>query len=116
MKLNGIFERAVRLCGIGEEYLKGNDLADLKTRALSAINATLFDLCGAEEHDSLAQEAAVAPGIADAAVYGTAMFLSLAYGDTDKSSLFSSVYNAKRAAAKSAVSSVNDVIPGPEAQ
>lgn len=115
MKLNTIFERAVRLCGIAEDYLKENDLLSLKVRALSALNTTLFDLCGEEEHLTLSEEADITPAVADAAVYGLAMFLSLSYGDTDKSSLFSGVYNAKRAAAKSDTGRISDVLPQTEA-
>ena len=115
MKINSIFERAIRLCGIGEDYYKGNDLLNLKIRALSAINTTLFDLCGTEECHTLSEEADISPEAANAAVYGTAMFLSLAYGDTDKSELFSAVYNSKRTAVKSSVSGISDVLPKPEA-
>lgn len=115
MKLNSIFERAVRLCGISEEYLHGNDLLSLRVRALSAINSTLFDLCGAEEANTLSEDLDITPAVADAAVYGAAMFISLSHGDTDKSSLFSGVYNAKRAAVKAETGAVRDVLPETEA-
>lgn len=115
MKLNSIFERAVRLCGISEEYLHGNDLLSLRARALSAINTTLFDLCGEGAANALSEEADITPAVADAAVYGTAMFISLSHGDTDKSSLFSEIYNAKRAAVKAEVTAVRDLLPKTEA-
>lgn len=111
MKLENIFKQAVRLCGIGEEYLEENDLKDLRSRALTAINTVLFDLCEEAEHESIFEQAEIPPKAADAAVFGTAMFLSLAYGDTDKSSLFSKIYSDKRTAVKSQVSSVSDVLP-----
>lgn len=114
MKLESIFKRAALLCGIGEDYLEENDLKDLRSRALAAINAVLFDLCGEAEHQSISEPAAISPAEGDAAVYGTAMFLSLAYGDTDKSALFSKIYSDKRAAAKSGVSAVCDVLPKTE--
>ena len=56
-------------------------------------------------------ETDISEKIADAAVYGTAMFLSLAYGDTDKSSLFSDIYNQKRAAVKAGTGKISDVLP-----
>lgn len=115
MKLNDIFERAIRLCGVGEEFLAENDLKDLKARALEAINAVLFDLCGYSGAQELTETADITGTACDAAVYGAAMFLSLAYGDTDKSSLFSDIYNQKRASVKSNIGKVADVLPETEA-
>ena len=111
MKLNDIFKRAAQLSGISEDFLEENDLKDLQARALSAVNSVLFDLCSQEEHQSLFESADITPQSADAAVYGTAMFLSLAYGDTDKSSLFSKIYSDKRSSVKASVSAVKDVLP-----
>ena len=114
MKLENIFKRAALISGISEDYLEENDLKDLHSRALAAINTVLFDLCREAEHQSILEQAAISPDVCDAAVYGTAMFLSLAYGDTDKSALFSKIYSDKRAAAKSNVSAVCDVLPKTE--
>ncbi|MBO4693867.1 MAG: hypothetical protein J5659_05715 [Clostridia bacterium] len=115
MRASDIFKRAMRLCGISEEVLDENDLTDLHARALDAINTALFDLCGVEGVSSLSDLKDIPAKTADAVVYGTAMLLSLAYGDTDKSSLFSSVFNQKRAAIKSNISKIADVLPRTEA-
>ncbi len=111
MKLNDIFERAARLTGAGEEFLGENDIEAFRTRALNIINTVLFDLCEKEPYEGLMCETDIPERTADAAVYGTAMFLSLAYGDIDKSNLFSNVYNQKRAAVKSSVGQISDKLP-----
>lgn len=115
MKLINIFLRAAKLCGISENYLDNNDISDLQSRALTAINTTLFDLCGEPEHRLLSETADVSETCIDAAIYGTAMYLSLAFGDTDNASLFSKIYNSKRAAVKSSLSRIADVLPKTEA-
>lgn len=111
MKLNDIFKRAARLAGTGEEFLGENETEKFRARALDAINSVLFDLCEKEPYEGLMCDADITDKAADAAVYGTAMFLSLAYGDTDKSTLFSSIYNGKRAAVKSSIGEISDVLP-----
>ena len=115
MKLSSIFEHAARLCGMAEDYYKDNDSSELSARALTAINTTLFDLCEEKEHESLLDEISAEKQIIDAAKYGTAMYLSLAFGDTDKASFFSNIYSDKRAAVKSNTSRVKDLLPKTEA-
>ena len=115
MKLNSIFERAARLCGMAESYYKNNDSSDLSARALTAINATLFDLCEEGEHESLLDESLASDAVFDAAVYGTAMYLSLAFGDTDKASFFSKIYSDKRTNIKSSSAKIKDLLPKTEA-
>lgn len=112
MQPNDIFIRAARLCGTGEEFLSENELTDIRARALDAINATLFDLCEHPGIKKLTEQIEIPEKIADAAVYGTAMFLSLAFGDADKSTLFSEIYNQKRSAVKSSIGKITDVLPG----
>lgn len=111
MKLNSIFERAVRLCGINEKFVGNNDSTELRRRALAAINTVLFDLCGEPEHDSLSDEVNISDLAFDAAIYGTAMYLTLAFGDTDYSNFFSKIYSGKRAAFKSSLKRVADILP-----
>ena len=111
MKPNDIFSRAARLCGIGEEFLSENELTDVHARALDAINTVLFDLEGREPIESIGSQETVAEKTAEAAVYGGAMCLSLAFGDTNKSALFSDIYNQKRSAVKSNIASVVDALP-----
>lgn len=111
MKLNRIFENAARLCGIAEDFYKNNDSSELSARALTAINTTLFDLCGENEHDSLLDDFEASSPVLDAAIYGTAMYLSLAFGDTDKASFFSDIYNGKRSGIKSRSQKIKDLLP-----
>ncbi|MBO7519940.1 MAG: hypothetical protein J6T73_04095 [Clostridia bacterium] len=111
MKVSSIFERAARLCGFADGYLSENDSADISARALTAVNTVLFDLCEKEDCESLLDEISVPGAVADAAVYGTAMYLSLAFGDTDKATFFSKIYSDKRAAVKSSSSRVTDALP-----
>lgn len=115
MKLTNIFDRAARLCGFSDSYLKENDSADISERALTAVNAVLFDLCGTDDHESLLDEIILPRAVSDAAVYGTAMFLSLAFGDTEKAGFFSKIFNDKRMAAKSGSDRVSDALPETEA-
>ncbi|MBO4734478.1 MAG: hypothetical protein J5662_08380 [Clostridia bacterium] len=115
MKINSIVERAALLCGISDGYLKENDQSELNARALTAANTVLFDLCGEAEHRSILDEVSVSRDIENAAVYGVAMFLCLAFGDTDKASLFSHIYSDKRALVKSAGGKISDVLPKTEA-
>lgn len=115
MKLNSIFERAVHLAGISDEYVKENDTSDLKARALTAINTVLFDLCETPPCEALGDEPDITAEAQNAAVYGTAMFLCLAFGDTSNANLFSKIYSAKRTAFKSGISAVSDRLPKTEA-
>ena len=115
MKLSNIFDRAARLCGFADGYLNENDSADISARALTAVNTVLFDLCEKEDSESLLDEISVPGAVADAAVYGTAMYLSLAFGDTDKATFFSKIYSDTRAAAKSSFARIADALPKTEA-
>ena len=115
MKLNTIFERAARLCGMAEDYYGNNDSSELSARALTAINTTLFDLSNESEHESLLDETSVSAEVFNAAVYGTAMYLSLAFGDTDKAAFFSKIYGDKRTAVKSTAARIKDLLPKTEA-
>ena len=115
MKLTNIFENAARLCGMAEDYYKNNDSSELSARALTAVNTTLFDLCEEAEHESLLEEVSLPAAVTDAAVYGTAMYLSLAFGDTDRASFFSKIYNSKRTTVKSGKGEIEDRLPKTEA-
>ena len=114
MKLNDIFERAARLVGISDEYFGENDAGELKKRALCAINTALFDLYEMPPAETLVEEVELSGAAAEAGVYGTAMFLSLAFGDTAKAGLFSKIYSDKRTAFKSHVTAVRDTLPKTE--
>ena len=115
MKLNTILERAARLSGLAEDYCKSNVSSELSARALAAVNTVLFDLCGESEHESLLDDTTLSGAVFEAAVYGTAMYLSLAFGDTDRASFFSKIYSGKRSAAKSKTARTADVLPKAEA-
>lgn len=111
MILNDIFKRAALLCGTSESYLSENDQTDFNRRALSAINTALYDICEMPPVQNLTDCVDISDAVADAAVYGAAMLLSLAFGDTDKSSLFSKIYSDKRACVKSGVTKIKDTMP-----
>ena len=115
MKLTSIFENAARLCGMAQDYYKNNDSSEISARALTAINTVLFDLCEEEKHESLLEEVPLSGSAFEAAVYGTAMYLSLAFGDTDKAAFFSDVYGGKRAGVKSRSTLIADRLPKTEA-
>lgn len=111
MKLNDILNRAIMLCGADADYISDNNQESLKSRGLSAINTVLYDICEMPAFESISDEAEINAPTADAAVYGTAMFLCLAFGDTDKSALFSKIYSDKRTAVKSGVGYIIDESP-----
>lgn len=108
---NDIFETAVTLLGYTDFSRKFQDSSGLRERALCAINQITNDLCGAVAVDSLFDEIHLDAAYAAAAPYGVAMLLSLIDGDSDKNAMFSSIYNAKRAAAKCKGASISDVLP-----
>lgn len=110
MKVYDILKRAANLLGAGEEFSKESGLNNTDSRALTAVNSALFDLCGLNEAQSLLEEINVSPEIADAASYGTAMFLSVSFGDSAKSEFFSKVYSDKRAKLKSQITRVSDTL------
>lgn len=110
MKINDIFVRAARLIGISDEFYSENNAAELKERALSAINTSLYDLYEMPPAKSLSEQTEITDA-ADACVYGTAMFLSLAFGDTAKAGLFSKIYSDKRTSLKSRIDSIEDALP-----
>ena len=111
MKINDIFIRAARLIGISNEFYSENNAAELKERALSAINTSLYDLCEMPPAKSLSEQTEITDAAADACVYGTAMFLSLAFGDTAKAGLFSKIYSDKRTSLKSRIDAIEDALP-----
>lgn len=112
MTTNDVFKRALRLCGMDEEYLSDTEIKDVRARAADIMSAALFDLGYTEPEVAVTDRETVSDGMADAAVYGVAMLLSLGFGDTDKAKLFSDIYSQKRSAVKSEVLRITDVLPG----
>ena len=108
---NDIFETAIMLLGYTDSSRKFQDSSKLKERALCAINQIARDLGVCATAESLFDEIAFNDMQSSAAPYGVAMLLSLIDGDSDKNTMFSSIYNAKRAAAKNETGSVRDVLP-----
>ncbi len=108
---NDIFETAVTLLGYTDFSRKFQDSSGLRERTLCAINQITGDLCGAAAIDNLFDEIPLDAASAAAAPYGVAMLLSLIDGDSEKNAMFSSIYNAKRAAAKGKITGVSDVLP-----
>ena len=111
MKIYNIFKQAAVISGISDSFLEENGLDEISERALTAINTVLFDLCKAPVFESLSDGIEIDDEIADTAVYGVAMFLSLAFGDTEKSEVFSKIYSDRRAKAKSEICAVCDALP-----
>ena len=114
MVFNDVFKRATALCGISESYMEENDQSDLKEKARAAVDSVIFDLCGIIPADHITEVKELGPEFSDAAAYGAAMFLSLAFGDTDKSAVFSEIYSGKRSALKSKIATIRDVLPKTE--
>lgn len=114
MVFNDVFKRAAALCGISKSYLEENDNSDLTEKVRAAVDSVIFDLCGIIPTDNISETNKLSPEFSDAAAYGAAMFLSLAFGDTDKSAVFSEIYSGKRAALKSRISAIKDVLPKTE--
>ncbi len=108
---NDIFDIVVSLLGYTDFSRKLQDSSGLKERTLCAINQITNDLCGAKAIDNLFDEIPIDDASAAATPYGVAMLLSLIDGDSDKNAVFSSIYNAKRAAAKGKRAIVSDVLP-----
>lgn len=108
---NDIFVTVTTLLGFADTLSDVNSDTSLRERALMALNRIGADLCGMKPIDSLNCSVNINSGYGEALIYGTAMLLSLTDGDSEKNSIFTTLYNAKRTAAKSQIVSVNDALP-----
>lgn len=110
-----IYRRALALLGYWDEV--GNPMTGGigEVRAAELINQLLSDLNGGGI-GSLSDEISLDNKDCDALCCGTAMLIALAEGDSAKNSLFTELYNAKRAAAKSRREMIGDVLPSVSAE
>ena len=111
MKIYNILRRAALISGMSVSFLEENGHDEISERSLTVVNAVLFDLCEMQKSDSLFDETDIDEETADVAVYGVAMFLSLAFGDTEKSEVFSKIYSDRRAKVKSKICEIKDTLP-----
>lgn len=114
MTVNDIYNSVVKLLGYNNLYLSVEDNDILKKRAVEFVNRIGFDLFKMPPVNSFLEEFELAIEHEDALIYGVCMLLSLSEGDGDKNKLFTELYNAKRAEAKSQISKITDVFPNCE--
>lgn len=113
--MNGydIYRRAMLLSGYGT-VLEGAAC----DREFEMLFSAIFRQIAADLHlpaASLADELGeCGTAVLEAAVYGAAMILAAAHGDSAKSRTFTELYNAKRAAALKKTEVISDILPSSE--
>ena len=105
-----IYKRAVNLLGYGGNggTIIVNDT--IFERSLDLINQIAEDI-NLKKTASLSEEFNVESKYLQALCYGTAMLIAISQGDSVKGSMFSQIYNAKRATALNHISTVEDSLP-----
>lgn len=108
MKASELYKTALSLAGIreDEEYL----ISSHKTDGLIFVNNVLSDL-SVKKAESLLEEFPLEQSLYDAAVFGIAYYISLHFGDGEKSEYLSALYSSKRAKALSKTQSRQDTLP-----
>ncbi len=113
MQMTGydIYKKTMMLLGYTDDKGEPQDNGRIHSRTLDAINQIGADLCGMEPIAGLYANVDIPQKALEAMPYGVGMLLSFGDGNTEKNSVFSDIYNAKRATAKASSCSVKDVIP-----
>ncbi|MCQ2440499.1 MAG: hypothetical protein MJ076_01195 [Clostridia bacterium] len=106
-----IYKKAMLLLGYTDDKGEPQDNGRMYARALNAINQIGDDLCCMPPLSGLFKPVRIPKKALDAIAYGVGMLLSFSDGNSEKNSVLSEIYNAKRAIAKASVSSVKDVLP-----
>lgn len=105
-----IYKRVLNISG----YLNNGDMflgeESLTVRIIGLINQVCLDL-KIPKINSLGERIIAVPEKIDALCYGTAMLFALSEGNTEKSRLFTQIYNAKRTAVLSTKDLVEDTLP-----
>lgn len=111
MTVNDIYSRVLIL--LGEDGLREelNDDTLSKSHFLSSFNEIMSDLTDEENEYGMYSELDLPQPLRQAALYGTAMLLSLENGQTESNRIFCELYNSKRAAAKGRLKQIKNVIP-----
>lgn len=113
--MNGydIYKQAMLLLGYGA-VLEGA----AGDRDFEILFSAIFKQIAADLHlpaDSPAAKLTeCSAAVLEAAVYGVAMLLAAAHGDSAKNRAFTELYNAKRAAALKKTEAVSDILPKSE--
>lgn len=110
MKGYDVYKRALNLLGyIGSDEDQALSKSLLK-RSFELINQILEDLniC---KISSLVDDIEASAKQLQAVCYGTAMLIAVSEGDSAKNALFAEIYNAKRSAALSGISKIEDNLP-----
>lgn len=105
-----IYKRAINLLGYsenGKSIVLNDSIFD---RSLDLINQIAEDI-SIPKIASLSENLTIETKSLQALCYGTAMLIAISEGDSAKGSMFSQVYNAKRAAALNRISTVEDCLP-----
>ena len=109
MTVNDIYNRVLIL--LGEDGLReelNNDTLS-KSHFLSSFNEIMSDLTDEENEYGMYSELDLPQPLRQAALYGTAMLLSLENGQTESNRIFCELYNSKRAAAKGRLKQIKNV-------
>lgn len=108
MKAIELYKKGLLIAGVreDEEYLVSSE----KTDGLIFVNNVLSDL-SVKNADSLLEELPFEQPLCDAAVFGIAYYISLHFGNSEKSQYLSALYSTKRAKALSKTEARQDTLP-----
>ncbi|MBR2489130.1 MAG: hypothetical protein IKB45_01510 [Clostridia bacterium] len=109
MKAYDIYKKAAIRAGITENDILSDSFTKKGAEFINQI-ANDLNIAGI---DSLSDKIDCTSLQAEALCCGVAMLISLTISDSEKNSVLTDIYNAKRASALSKISSVEDVIPRP---
>lgn len=108
---NDIYLTVTTLLGFGDALSDTRNDITLRERMLVALNRIGADLCDMPPVKSLNDSVSLSSAFCEALIYGVAMLISLTDGDSEKNSIFTSLYNSKRASAKAQKAAVSDTLP-----
>ncbi len=105
-----VYKRACAILGFSD--IEEGNTSVTNEAVTHMINQICADL-KIEEFSNLSQNASLNQKEAEALTYGCAMLLNIAIKDNGCASVYTGVYNAKRAAVLNSVDKRHDVLPNP---
>lgn len=108
-----IYKSSMEKLGLTDNTGRVEQNEAFKVSALEAINEMLADIISCEPIKNLSDEikASIDNKTKSLISYGVAMILSVLLGDTEKNTVITAVFNAKRSAYLSKISKISDNSP-----
>ena len=102
-----LYLRAAAMLGLTAEAAEQTGLLKQACRMVTEL---CLDL-GAKTPETVSEELQITPAQEDALIYGIAMLMAIALGDSAANRFYTGLYNAKRARALARTDRIADVLP-----